>query len=150
MDIYLYGFSGLLPNCFPKRLFQCRLASAADRSGQLSPSLPISPQGFPKKSTPPFSEEIWDLTFQERGCYLPACDTQVTRSLLHTHTLIHSSSCAFGFCFCLFRAAPTASGGPQARSRIRAVAAGLRHSHSHTRSEPRLQPTPQLMATPGP
>ena len=28
-------------------------------------------------------------------------------------------------------------------------AAGLHHSHSKMGSEPRLQPTPQLMATPG-
>ena len=31
-----------------------------------------------------------------------------------------------------------------------AAAAGPRHSHSNARSEPRLWPTPQLMATPGP
>ena len=36
-------------------------------------------------------------------------------------------------------------GGP-----IRAIAAGLRHSHSHARSELRLRPTPQLTATPDP
>ena len=33
---------------------------------------------------------------------------------------------------------------------IRAVADGLHHSHSNDRSEPRLRPTPQLMATPDP
>ena len=38
----------------------------------------------------------------------------------------------------------------QARGPIRAVAAGLCHSHSNARSESRLQPTPQLMATPDP
>ena len=37
----------------------------------------------------------------------------------------------------------------QARGLIRAAAAGLHHSHSNTRSELRLRPTPQLMATPG-
>ena len=53
----------------------------------------------------------------------------------------------FIFClFRLFRATPAAYGGSQARDLIRAVAAGLRHSHA--RSKPRLQPTPQLMATP--
>ena len=52
--------------------------------------------------------------------------------------------------FCLFRAAPTAHRGSQARGPIRAVAAGLRHSHSHAGSEPHLQPTPQLTATPDP
>ena len=39
---------------------------------------------------------------------------------------------------CLFRASPTAYGGSQARGRTGAVAAGLRSSHSNTRSEPCL------------
>ena len=54
------------------------------------------------------------------------------------------------FIYCLFafsRAAPAAYGGSQARSRIRAVTAGLHHSHSNAGSEPHLQPTPQLTAT---
>ena len=42
------------------------------------------------------------------------------------------------FFFCLFRAAPTAYGGSQARGLIGAVAAGLRHSHSNTGSKPCL------------
>ena len=45
-------------------------------------------------------------------------------------------------------AAPTAYGGSQARGRIGAVASGLCQSHSNAGSEPRLQPTPQLTATP--
>ena len=45
-------------------------------------------------------------------------------------------------------AAPAACGGSQARGRIGAVATGLRQSHSNMGSEPRLQPTPQLTATP--
>jgi len=44
-------------------------------------------------------------------------------------------------------AAPAAYGGSQARGPIRAVATGLRQSHSNAGSEPRLQPTPQLTAT---
>ena len=48
--------------------------------------------------------------------------------------------------FLFFRAAPVAYGGSQARGQIRAVAAGLHHSHSKARSEPRLQLTPQLVA----
>ena len=57
----------------------------------------------------------------------------------------------FKFIFsCLFRTVPMAYGGSQARGPIGAVAAGLRHSHSHARSEPRLQPTPQLVTTPTP
>ena len=38
--------------------------------------------------------------------------------------------------FCLFKAAPTAYGGSQARGLNRAVAAGLCHSYSNARSEP--------------
>ena len=55
------------------------------------------------------------------------------------------------FIFCLFafsRAAPAAYGGSQARGPVGAVATGLRQSHSNAGSEPRLQPTPQLTATP--
>ena len=43
-----------------------------------------------------------------------------------------------------------AYGGSQARGLIRAVADGLRQSHSNARSEPCLPPTPQLMAKPDP
>ena len=56
----------------------------------------------------------------------------------------------FFFFFCLFRAAPKAYGGSQARGQIGATASGLRHSHSNIRPEPHLQPTSQLMATPDP
>jgi len=45
--------------------------------------------------------------------------------------------------FCLFRAAPAAYGGSQARGLIGATAAGLHNSHG---SEPYLQSMPQLMA----
>ena len=41
----------------------------------------------------------------------------------------------FYFIFLLFRAAPAAYGGSQARNRIGATAAGLRHSHSNAISE---------------
>ena len=50
--------------------------------------------------------------------------------------------------FHLFRAAPTAYGGSQARGGNRAVATGLHHSYSNVRSD--LRPTPQLMAMPYP
>lgn len=49
--------------------------------------------------------------------------------------------------FCLFRAAPAAYGGSQARSQIRAAAASPHHSHSNARSEPCLQPVLQLQQT---
>ena len=60
----------------------------------------------------------------------------------------------FGFLvfwlFAFSRAAPAAYRSSQARGLMRAVAAGLHHSHSNARSEPCLQPTPQLTATPNP
>ena len=53
------------------------------------------------------------------------------------------------FFFCLFafsRTTPAAYGGSQARSPIRAAAAGLHHSHSNVGPKPHLRPTPQLTA----
>ena len=62
--------------------------------------------------------------------------------------------CLFVFCLLLLLlflwAAPAAYGGSQARGLIGAVATGLRQSHSNAGSEPSLQPTPQLTATPDP
>ena len=53
------------------------------------------------------------------------------------------------FCLSAFsRATPVAYGGSQAWGPIRTVATGLHQSHSNTGSEPHLQPTPQLTATP--
>ena len=54
------------------------------------------------------------------------------------------------FFFCLFGAVLAAYGGSQARSLIRAVVVGRWHSHNKARSKPRLQPIPQLAATPDP
>ena len=50
--------------------------------------------------------------------------------------------------FVFSRAVPAAYGGSQARGRIGAVATGLHQSHKNVGSEPRLRPTPQLMAMP--
>ena len=50
----------------------------------------------------------------------------------------------------LFRAAPVAYKDSQARGRMGAVAASLRHSHSNARSELSLRPTPHPMARPDP
>ena len=50
--------------------------------------------------------------------------------------------------FAISWAALLAYGGSQARGLIGAVATGLRHSYSNMGSEPRLQATPQLTATP--
>ena len=46
----------------------------------------------------------------------------------------------------LFRATPPAYGSSQAKNLIRAVAAGLHHSHSHAGCKLHLRPTPQLNA----
>ena len=57
-----------------------------------------------------------------------------------------SSLGSFLFLF-FFRAAPMAYGGSEARRRIGAAAASLRHGLSNSGSEPHLQPTRQLTAT---
>ena len=56
----------------------------------------------------------------------------------------------FLFSIFLFRASLEAHGGSQARDQVEATAAGLHHSHSNAGSEPHLQTTPQLTATPDP
>ena len=64
-----------------------------------------------------------------------------------------TASLFFFFFFCLFAfssAALEAYGGSQARGQIEAVVAGLCQRHSNVESKPRLQPTPQVMATPDP
>ena len=54
------------------------------------------------------------------------------------------------FVFVFFRTTSVAYANSQARGLMGAVAAGLLHSHSNTRSEPHLRPTPQFTATPDP
>ena len=57
----------------------------------------------------------------------------------------------FWFCFCFcFRFASATYGSCQAWGQIGAAAASLCHSHSNAKSEPCLQPTPQLTAMPDP
>ena len=72
-------------------------------------------------------------------------DGKVVREVSETPWLI-----LFYFILSFFRAAPTAYVVSQVRGQIRAVADGLHHSHSNEGSEPHLQPTPQLTATPDP
>ena len=78
--------------------------------------------------------------------------SSVTDKSLTTRSEGNSQSLLFFFfpVFCLFRAAPSAYGSSQARDLTGAISASLRQSHSNARSEPRLRPTPQLMATPDP
>ena len=54
----------------------------------------------------------------------------------------------FFWLFLFLWATPAAYGGSQARGPIGAVPTSLCQSHSNAGSEPRLQPTPQLTATP--
>ena len=55
------------------------------------------------------------------------------------------------FClFAIFWATPMAYEDSQARDQIGDVATGPCQSHGNVGSKPRLQPTPQLMATPDP
>ena len=56
----------------------------------------------------------------------------------------------FFFFFVFSTATPVAYRGSQARGLMGAVVAGLHHNHSNERPEPRLQPTPQLMAMANP
>ena len=53
-----------------------------------------------------------------------------------------------GGLFAISWAAPAAYGCSQARGPSRVVDTGLHQSHSNSGSEPYLQPTPQLTATP--
>ena len=71
---------------------------------------------------------------------------------MHKHLKITFVNLLFYFIlsFCFSRAAPAAYGGSQARGLIGALATGLRQSHRNAGSEPSLQPTPQLTATPDP
>ena len=57
------------------------------------------------------------------------------------------STMVFFFSF-LFRAIPVAYGSSYTRGPIRVAAAGLCHSNATATSETRLQPMPQLAATP--
>ena len=49
--------------------------------------------------------------------------------------------------FLFFRATSVSYGSSQAKGQTGGTAAGLHHSHSNTRSEPHLQPTPPLTET---
>ena len=65
------------------------------------------------------------------------------------HLFLPTAFFLFWFFF-FFRATPVACGSSQAWGQIGAIAASLHHSHRNARSQPHLQPTPQLTATPDP
>ena len=79
-------------------------------------------------------------------CASAANQAAAVRFLTHC-TTVGTPVSAFFFFF-LFRAAPTACGGSQARGQSRATAAGLHHSHSNSGSELPLRHTPQLILNP--
>ena len=82
---------------------------------------------------------------------IPRCVAASSPVCLCHHTAFSLCPCVSSFFFFLpFRVTPSAYGGSQARGQIRAAPAGLHHSHSSTRPEPRLRPTSQLTATPDP
>ena len=71
----------------------------------------------------------------------------VDNNVLYSGNLLRvETKCSFLHHLPLFRAAPVAYGSSWARGQIGAAAASLHHSHSNTRSEPCLQPTPQFRA----
>ena len=72
--------------------------------------------------------------------HVKACRNQ-TVTILTPGTLLCCHISSFLPSLLSLRTAPVAYGGSQARGPIRAVAAGLHHSHSNSRSEPRLWPT---------
>ena len=92
--------------------------------------------------------------------YFQICNTTMLTNHYTIHYVVYyiistylSYNCKFDtffFVFCLFRAAPVAHGGSQARGLIGAIATSLHYSHSNTRSKPHLRPAPQLMAMPDP
>ena len=69
--------------------------------------------------------------------------THTYKTYLYVFIYIHTHVCGFFivvlFCFCLFRAAPTAHGSSQAKGKIGAVDTDLHHSHSNAGPEPHLQ-----------
>ena len=73
----------------------------------------------------------------------------VSESTMSSSALVCISTVVFVFFWgggVIFGAPAGACGGSQARGLIGSVTASLHHSHSNTRSEPRLCPTPQLTA----
>ena len=130
--------------------------------GSLTPQLTAAFQAGSLQPSPPKGYlPLSSLGHCEHSVILGSCITSLHASAflcvqekLAEHILlneiIHGE--VFVFVFCLFRATTAVHGGSQARGRIGAAAAGLRHSHSHsnTGSELCLEPTPQLIATPDP
>ena len=76
-------------------------------------------------------------------------DVSIRSDVCKNSLLIMSN---FLYIYSHFRATRKADGSSQARGPIRAIAAGLCHSHNHSNMgfKPHLRPTPQLTAMPDP
>ena len=125
----------------------------------------MRPSHFPLQIHP--SLIVWGIyTPRLFSVYLYTCNVKV-QCICFTFTLFSHFMILYSFNFVIFiyfyflfyfffvflpflGPLPAAYGGSQARGRIGAIAAGLCQSHSNTGSEPPLQPTPKLMATPDP
>ena len=95
----------------------------------------------------------WVLDFDDHVIYLFLVDIFLNaKPALHVWDKFHLVMLCIFFFFFFFLATswaiPAACGSSQARGRTGAVATRPRQSHSNEGSEPRLQPTPQLTATP--
>ena len=90
--------------------------------------------------------QVWVWAGQESSFPINTKGSSVVGSEECILRNIQGPTCSFFF-ICLFRAAPMAYGGSQARGWIGAASAGLHHSYSNAGSKLSLQPTPQLMAT---
>ena len=77
------------------------------------------------------------INFSRAGVWLSR-QPQGLEEYLPCDQALPSSTCSLFFF--LFTSVVAVYGGSQARGQIRAAAASLHHSHSNTRSEPRLQP----------
>ena len=124
----------LLPNSLVLLLANCGIHSWP--RGPLLGAAHSMAAGFPQ------SEE-------REGLHSGRKDSAGMRLNFRRHESLRSIFFSFLFFF-LFSAALKAYGGSQARSLIRAAAVGLYHSHSNARSEPCLQPIPQLTTMPDP
>ena len=111
------------------------------------PGLPGHGPGLLTREPPPATPAAAQTTRTD----LDLASVSLLRTLLRCSCgCLSTRRCPVVLFICLFRTAPAAYGGSQARGPIGAVATGLSQSHSNAGSEPCLGPTPQLTATPDP
>ena len=128
--------------------------SSQARSGNAGPLMYsggtafLRTQGKKMKSESSITECYVNLLSQIHLTISPAWQKSVSY-IQSNHTMPSSELEGVFFCFlflffvfCLFKAAPMAYRGSQAKGQIGAVATSLCHGHSNVGSEPHLQPTP--------